>query len=49
MQAPLVRLNRIGRENNRINRNNGPSPERMSPGANKIAKFNSVLRLGMCT
>ena len=26
--APLIRLNRIGRENNRINnRNNGPSPE----------------------
>ena len=26
--APLVRLNRIGRENNRINdRNNGPSPQ----------------------
>ena len=26
--APLVRFNRIGRENNRINnRNNGPSPE----------------------
>ena len=26
--APLVRFNRIGRENNRINnRKNGPSPE----------------------
>ena len=39
-QAPLVRFNMIGREDNRINnRNNGPSPENNRGGVRQQIKL----------